>query len=322
MANQSGKTDMERIGLFSEMGYISLGDRYPKVDPKSKGFNEAAGKGKQMLPGGSKTRSGNQAGYFDSKYSRVLEGEAYQDAIKIRRKGRIDNMKKNITNTAFLPSNFTKKSSGLGNNYGTFGGGHDSFSPIKKDGKNYKAAGRNFTTIPGKKGTGFGYVNVTFQKYPDHSVEDYDRAKKLRSNDSKEHKQKSTKITPAPFKLNSHPKTFFDHNPYKMDKPLPKSKKQPEPVKKLIQKTPFKPSNPAKNIAGCKAGTFETYPKHSVDMYTGKKQLEIRSNKGIKTIFHPSPGPKSTPTRSTLDQNITKTMNKNNYKAISSIMAF
>lgn len=104
-------------------------------------------------------------------------------------------MKKNITNTAFLPSNFTKKSSGLGNNYGTFGGGHDSFSPIKKDGKNYKAAGRNFTTIPGKKGTGFGYVNVTFQKYPDHSVEDYDRAKKLRSNDSKEHKQKSTKIT-------------------------------------------------------------------------------------------------------------------------------
>ena len=68
MTNQSGKTDMERIGLFSEMGYISLGDRYPKVDPKSKGFNEAAGKGKQMLPGGSKTRSGNQAGYFDSKY--------------------------------------------------------------------------------------------------------------------------------------------------------------------------------------------------------------------------------------------------------------
>ena len=38
------KTDMERIGLLSEMGYISLGDRYPKVDPKSRGFNEAAGK--------------------------------------------------------------------------------------------------------------------------------------------------------------------------------------------------------------------------------------------------------------------------------------
>lgn len=24
----SGKTDMERIGLFQEMGYVSIGDRY------------------------------------------------------------------------------------------------------------------------------------------------------------------------------------------------------------------------------------------------------------------------------------------------------
>ena len=26
-----GKSDMERIGLFSEMGYTTLGDKYPKV---------------------------------------------------------------------------------------------------------------------------------------------------------------------------------------------------------------------------------------------------------------------------------------------------
>ena len=26
-----GKTDMERIGLFSEMGYTTIGDKYPKV---------------------------------------------------------------------------------------------------------------------------------------------------------------------------------------------------------------------------------------------------------------------------------------------------
>ena len=26
-----GKTDMERVGLFSEMGYTTLGDKYPKV---------------------------------------------------------------------------------------------------------------------------------------------------------------------------------------------------------------------------------------------------------------------------------------------------
>jgi len=318
----AGKTDMERIGLFSEMGYISLGDRYPKVDPKSKGFNEAAGKGKQMLPGGSKTRSGNQAGYFDSKYQRVMEGEAYQDAIKLRRKSRLNSKSKNISSTPFLPSNFSKKSTGLGNNYGTFSGVHDSFSPVKKDGKSYKTPGRNFTTIPGKKGTGYGYVNVTFQKYQEHSVEKYDRARVERSVDWIEHKQKTAKISQRPFKLNNVPNNYFDNNPYKLNKPLPARKPKPEAPKKNIQKQPFKPSNPAKNIAGCKAGTFETYPKHSVDPYTGKKPLEIRAKSHVKTIFHPNPGPKSTPTRSTLDQNITKTMNKNNYKAISSIMAF
>ena len=26
-----GKSDMERIGLFSEMGYTTIGDKYPKV---------------------------------------------------------------------------------------------------------------------------------------------------------------------------------------------------------------------------------------------------------------------------------------------------
>jgi len=27
----TGKSDMDRIGLFSEMGYVSIGDKYPKV---------------------------------------------------------------------------------------------------------------------------------------------------------------------------------------------------------------------------------------------------------------------------------------------------
>ena len=27
----TGKSDMDRIGLFSEMGYISLGDKYPRT---------------------------------------------------------------------------------------------------------------------------------------------------------------------------------------------------------------------------------------------------------------------------------------------------
>ena len=52
----SGKTDMDRIGLFSEVGYVSVGDKYPLVDPSFKPFNEAAYKKAQMLSGPTKKK--------------------------------------------------------------------------------------------------------------------------------------------------------------------------------------------------------------------------------------------------------------------------
>ena len=71
-------------------------------------FNEKAGKGKQMLPGGSKTRSSLQAGYFNDKYHRVMEGESYSDPIKIRRQHRLKESQRNI-GKPFLPSNGEKQ---------------------------------------------------------------------------------------------------------------------------------------------------------------------------------------------------------------------
>ena len=71
-------------------------------------FNEAAGKSKQMLPGGSKDKSALQAGYFNEKYNRILEGEAYSDPIKIRRQYRLKEASKNI-GKAFMPSSGDKK---------------------------------------------------------------------------------------------------------------------------------------------------------------------------------------------------------------------
>lgn len=47
-------------------------------------------------------------------------------------------------------------SSGLGNHYGTLGGPIGAFSPASRPGKEYKSPGKNFSTNPGKKGTGFG----------------------------------------------------------------------------------------------------------------------------------------------------------------------
>lgn len=321
----SGKTDMERIGLFSEMGYISLGDRYPKVDPRARPFNEGAYKGKQMLPGGSKTRSALQAGYFEGNFKRIMEKESYTDSIKNRRRERLVQDKKKISNKAFLPSSFTKRPSGQGNTYGTFSGTHKSFSPNLKAGKPYLTPGRNFTTTPGKKGTGFGYVNVTFQKYNEHSIEPYDQARVLRRRDLKDH---NDRMKGGSFKLGMHPKSLFDANIYRSDRAIKLSKSAPALATKLVVKTPFRPSNPAKKIAGCKAGTFEDYPKHSADPYIPKnKVMQVLQNKAKTTatmrgIFHPSPGPKSIPTKSVIEQNVTRTMNRNNYKAVKTVMAF
>lgn len=61
-----------------------------------------------MLPGGSKERSALQAGYFDGKFQRILEGEAYSDPIKLRRLHRLNEAKKNI-GKAFFPSNTGKR---------------------------------------------------------------------------------------------------------------------------------------------------------------------------------------------------------------------
>ncbi|EMP32227.1 UPF0602 protein C4orf47 like protein [Chelonia mydas] len=100
-----GKSDMERIGLFSEMEYVTIGDKY--VTHYMRPFNEAASKNKQMLPGGTKMLSALQAGYFEPQFVRVFEGEAYSNPVQLRRRYRLAESKKNM-GKAFLPSNGVK----------------------------------------------------------------------------------------------------------------------------------------------------------------------------------------------------------------------
>ncbi|XP_021120669.1 UPF0602 protein C4orf47 homolog isoform X5 [Heterocephalus glaber] len=169
-----GKTDMERIGLFSEMGYTTIGDKY--VSPFNRPFNEAASKNRQMLPGGSKAMSHLQAGYFDSQFARIFEGEGYVNMNQVRRRYMMEEAKKNLSK-AFLPSSGEKKLCGLGSYYGTIGGPVPFFSAELKHRDKYEAPGKNLYTNPGKKGTGYGYANVTIGKQFSHSADFYDEAK-------------------------------------------------------------------------------------------------------------------------------------------------
>lgn len=54
-----------------------------------------------------------------------------------------------------------------------------------------------------------------------------------------------------------------------------------------------------------KAGTFDSYPTYSAEPYDNKKTKSAMMNKEVK-IFHPSPGPKSTPVKSIISLNVNK----------------
>lgn len=58
--------------------------------------------------------------------------------------------------------------------------------------------------------------------------------------------------------------------------------------------------------AGCKAGTFDPYPSHSADPYKMKIHRPVNVVNKSGKIFTPSQGPKSTPTVSIVDRNVTR----------------
>ncbi|XP_060782943.1 cilia-and flagella-associated protein 96 [Neoarius graeffei] len=293
------KSDLERVGLFKEMGYISIGDNYRPFIYRP--FNEAAYKNKQMLVSGPKKKSALQAGYFDTQFKRIFENEAITDVLKIQRQYQIQQAKKNLAK-AFLPSSGEKKFSGIGSYYGTLGGPVKAMSPLQIPKKTYKSPGKNIYTSPPKKGSGYGFPGVTLSKLELYSSDPYDGLKELQKGETAAHK---SQMKGGPFRLNLHPIECFDSNPYKLNKPLPPS--NVAEVKKTHFAVPFKPTSPSKKTGGMKAGTFHPYPSHSTDPYVIKKPKSdsVSRNNGVK-IFHPSPGPKSTPVKSIISLNVNR----------------
>jgi len=291
----AAKTDMERIGLFSEMTYVTVGDRFNSKHDVLAPFNVSASKGKQMLLGGNKERSATQAGYFEPTFKRVFESEAYRDVIRSRRLERIQESKKNVGKT-FVPSSAEKTPNGVGMYYGTFSGPYTAFSPVRKNFGPYKSPGKNFLTNPGKKGTGYGYAHLIIGKEFEHKDEEYSRSKDLQSKALKDH---AAKLRAGPFKRSTHPLKYFEENPYKSDR-------DPGPAKKKLGQQkflhgPFKPSSPPKQIGGMKAGTFSHYPTHSADPYA-----LIRNTKKTKKIFVPNHHLKSRPITSIVSYNVSR----------------
>ncbi|XP_069795641.1 cilia-and flagella-associated protein 96 isoform X1 [Narcine bancroftii] len=302
MPGESGKTDMERIGLFQEMPYVTVQDPYLNGMPKP--FNESAYKGKQILLEGSKSKCATQAGYFDSEFMRIFENESYSDRIKLRRQERLKAAAKNLGGV-FIPSQGDKKPCGLGTYYGTIGGSFKAFSRLARPKPPFVPENKNFYTSPGKKGTGYGFAHLTIGESYGHSPDPYT--------------VKSTKkdtFLGGPFRLNLYPKDHFDNNPYSTDKILP-AVKIALPAKKT--EPPFKPTSPGKLPGGMKAGTFDVYPDYFSHLARPPK-VDPKSHERL--IFRPNPGLWSRPIKSVLVANVNRVVNNMNYKNIDRVMAY
>lgn len=299
-----------KLGLFSEMGYTTIGEPY--TAPNSRPYNDSASKGKQMMTTSTKQRTALTDGYFSNQFIRVFEKEAYTDAVKRRRQDRIQSTKKNIVPKPFLPSDKTKFPSGVGSYYGTFGLNgqlsHKYFAGGAKDKAAHTSPPKNFIANPPKKGSGYGYVGVTIGEYAKNFSDKIDRGQEIAE---QERKESQKRMVGGAFKLNMHPKPLFKENPYKADKSLPaarapKVRAGPPPLA-------FKPTSPSKLMGNCKAGTFSKYPTHPVDGYAVKVKKPLGPKYGV---FNPPTVPKSRPTDSLLRRSVNRKLNRQNFTRV------
>lgn len=303
-AAMAAKTDNERLGFFSEMSYVSKGDHY-----KSKSnapFNAVAYKGKQMMTSHAKSRTAQRDGYFHD-FTRVMAGEGLSDPVKTRRKELLKEKKKMVSGP-FAYTGDIKPIASAGSYDSCFSGKVESFSPKTKPGPKYVQPKRNFTTFPGKKGTGYGYTHVTIGKLPEYKSSPYDAA---RAKEVKEAKAARGKVVGAPFKSNNPDSMrLFDKNPMR-SAPLGKAKKI-APAKKIT--VPFAPPrNPGTMQSGGNTKTLFTKFE-----YTGEKprpRKKVPEIKGPK--FKPISNIKGKPTTSISTTNINRSMNSSNFASIS-----
>ncbi|KAG8181184.1 hypothetical protein JTE90_010956 [Oedothorax gibbosus] len=302
--------DFERIGLFKEMSYLE--EHVPvKID-----FNTSSKKGKQMRTHCSRIVNGTQDGYFDKSFARAFEGEAYADPVRTRRLHRLQEAKKNLTKD-FKYTSPLEKSCGLGNSYGTFG--TDDGKPIQhfsgqtEERKKDPTPKKNFLVNPPKKGTGYGYPNVTIGKDLPYSLgTKYEDLK----NTSK------TRVAPKtrefkPYRAGAFQKGFFDPNPYFTEHKQEDEEEEEETAKdEGDTRKIFRPTGPAKKDGGMKDGCLSKFPKYMGDPYTkddpisrGVKQSVNDKNK----IFRPVPGPKPYPIKSIITKNVQRKVTPINF---------
>jgi len=282
-----------KLGLFSDLGYLWSGR--PII-----GLNlPSSCKGNQMLPGYGHSKAATNDAYF-SDYIPAYAYEKYFDQMTLLRRY---NLKKKIgmKGGPFYSMFGPKSMNGRAMLWGTFIDEYEAFSPLKKTVKPEKVM-RGIYTSPGKLGTGYGYSDVCFDKYPTHSINATKKERRMKLSENLKGR--------SPFYDRAHTEGYFGPNPYLQHTKGPEYRMR-FPKVWVPEKTffpPRYPQHPGNNHAGC----FDLFPTWYPDPYKKRVKTTPIGNK----TFMPFPGPKSTRTNSILRQYITKQVNGKNCNLI------
>ncbi|KAJ3324324.1 hypothetical protein HDV06_000363 [Boothiomyces sp. JEL0866] len=287
-----GRSDLTRMGIFSEPNYISVGEPYqPKKGASTLDYRA---NGKQFLTSPPKYGHDSKDAYFDQTFVRLFENEPYTDLVALRRRWRLKAKEKNITNAPFKPSSVPPKPSGKGSHWGTIEQQWPiknkkfelPLKPIAHEKKHPEL--KNFYTSPAKKGSGYGYSNVTIGKSYQYQSDPYDGAVLAERQNKSEKKKKM--VGDKPFVSASTSQEYFNQFAGLSKLPITDAETPGKQEKKIL--VPFKPSSGY-------GYTINPYPVYEPPK-EGTEEKPI--TKGAKSlIFKPSGVTGSYPIRSIIE---------------------
>jgi len=297
MAN--AQRSMERLGVFEQPSYISIGDEYDKkvvTGDRYKGKGFSTGKG----------RAGQGPDVTFSKFKSINEGDKYVDPGTHEKKYRIEQEKKKITPNGFKYTSPGKRSCGAGGHTGTFDQGdrrpkHETEYDVVRRGElpdKVKVTPKNIMTGVCKKGT-YGITDTCIGEPYRYQSDPYDAQHRR---NIEEQRGALNKQIGGAFKSSSKGGGTFDKTEqgsskiYSLDRPLPPKKDDSD--KKAGRTIPlaFKPSSPGKRGHNCTIAPFPEYKEDPLELQERRRREEEKKAKP-QTTWKPISGAKSTPTR-------------------------
>jgi hypothetical protein len=222
----------------------------------------------------------------------------------------LDAKKHNVSSQPFRPAPVCPEPSGKGSVYGTFKHEFplsDESKPIKlrelpKE-KTTEPEKRNFTTRPGKKGSGYGYANITIGTDYEYISDPFDTAIQLAKKERVQLKEKL--ISKKPFIPGFNKNELF--SPFTGLAPEENIEEKSKEIKTNTDKKeedkviPFKPTN-------YNNGPINKYPNYEVPKKTNQKELtpqekiELLKKPGL--IFRPGGKTRPFPIKSIISANV------------------